>query len=170
MGLPSHSSGVSSIAVSPNRGGTIGPIETFGYPSLPTKTPGGDDPRISFVDIAGPCFAMAWALTMIGHLGFPQSSLAPRHARHIQAGGFSTTSIDLATSSSSPVTEAAITLESQVILLGTTYLDLFSALKLGAFPPDDSLSWARLRWTRSPSSPPGRSGPPSSPVPCRVIR
>jgi DNA repair protein SbcD/Mre11 len=55
---------------------------------------------------------------MIGHLGFPQSSFAPLHRRHIHAGGFSTTSIDLATSSSTPVTAAGITFESQVTLRG----------------------------------------------------
>ena len=62
--------------------------------------------------------AKDWAFTMMGHLGLPQRSFAPRQARHIQAGGVSTTSMDLATSSSSPVTEAAITLDSQVIRRG----------------------------------------------------
>ena len=107
------------IDVSPNIGGTMGPMETFGYPSLPTKTPGGDDPSIRFDETMGPCLAIACAFTMIGHLGFPQRSFAPLHWRHIQAGGFSTTSIDLATSSSSPVIVDGMTFESQVMRRGT---------------------------------------------------
>src|SRR5208283_773492 len=118
MGLPSHSSGVSSMVVSPYRAGTIGPIETFGYPSLPTKTPGGDDPAMTSEYAASPTLAIDWAFTMIGHRGLPQSSFAPRHERHIQAGGFSTTSMDLAVLSSKPMASADITLESHVILEG----------------------------------------------------
>jgi hypothetical protein len=37
--------------VSPYCAGTIGPIETLGYPSLPTKTPGGDEPSIVAVEM-----------------------------------------------------------------------------------------------------------------------
>jgi len=106
----------------------MGPIETLGYPSLPTKTPGGDDPSILGVEIEPVTFAIDCALTIIGHLGFPQSNLAPRQARHIQAGGASTTSIDLATSSSKPVTLEGRTFDSHVILLGSSVLlaNLFS--------------------------------------------
>jgi hypothetical protein len=71
--------------------------------------------------MAGLCFAMACTLTMMGHLGFPHSSLAPRQAKHIHAGGLSTTSIDFATSSSKPVIEGAITSASQVIFLDTIF-------------------------------------------------
>jgi hypothetical protein len=48
----------------------------------------------------------------------PQSSLAPRHCRHIQAGGASMTSMDLATFSSSPVTLAGSTVDSHATLFG----------------------------------------------------
>jgi hypothetical protein len=44
--------------------------------------------------------------------------LAPLQARHIHAGGLSTTSIDFAAASSRPVTEAGMTAESQVIHRG----------------------------------------------------
>src|ERR1035441_7543758 len=119
MGLPSHSSGVSRIVVSPYWAGTIGPIETFGYPSLPTKTPGGDDPEMTSEYAPSPTLAMDCAFTMIGQRGLPQSSFAPLQRRHIQAGGFSTTSIDLAALSSKPMASADITLESHVILEGS---------------------------------------------------
>jgi len=58
------------------------------------------------------------ALTIIGQRGFPQSSFAPRHRRHIQAGGVSVTSIERATSSN-PILSEEITLESHVILRGS---------------------------------------------------
>jgi hypothetical protein len=70
------------------------------------------------VAIEVPCLAIDCALTIIGHLGLPQSSFAPLHCRHIQAGGLSTTSIERATSSSRPVTLEGITLESHAIFLG----------------------------------------------------
>src|SRR5271157_3581217 len=105
-------------------------MDTFGYPSLPTKTPGGDEPSISLVDSEASILAIACAFTIIGHLGLPQRSFAPLHARHIHAGGFSTTSIDLATFSSRPVTVDGITLESHSIRRGKRVLRAVSPLKL----------------------------------------
>jgi len=64
-----------------------------------------------------------WALTTMGHRGLPQSSFAPRHCRNIQAGGASTTSIDFATSSSSPVTLAGSTVDSHATLFGRLVRD-----------------------------------------------
>lgn len=48
----------------------------------------------------------------------PQRSLAPLHARHIQAGGESVTSMVLARLSSSPMLSGVMTFESQVIRRG----------------------------------------------------
>ena len=68
---------------------------------------------------ASPTLAMDWAFTMIGQRGLPQSSFAPLQLRHIHAGGFSTTSMDLTALSSKPMASADITLESHVILEGS---------------------------------------------------
>jgi hypothetical protein len=55
---------------------------------------------------------------IIGQRGFPQSSFAPLHWRHMLAGGLSVTSTDLAASSSMSMACAGITFESQAILRG----------------------------------------------------
>src|SRR6266516_2532835 len=77
--LPIHHSGVSRISVSPEIDGTIGPTETFGYPNLPTKTPGGLDPAMDFKSNSGWCTAKKSALTCIAHFFSPDSLLTLRH-------------------------------------------------------------------------------------------
>lgn len=44
MLFPDQSSGLSRTEVSPRSGDRSGPASTFGYPRLPTKTPGGELP------------------------------------------------------------------------------------------------------------------------------
>jgi hypothetical protein len=61
---------------------------------------------------------MDWAFTIIGQRGFPQSSFAPLHCKHIQAGGVSVTSMERATSSK-PILSEEITFDSHVILRGS---------------------------------------------------
>jgi len=53
MLLSNQSSGVSIREVSPITGGIIGPIDTFGYPNLPIKTLGGDEPPKLSLSIKG---------------------------------------------------------------------------------------------------------------------
>src|SRR5438552_10696667 len=55
----------------------------------------------------------------MGQTGLPHRSFAPRHSRHIHAGGFSITSMDRAVSSWRPVVSTGMTFESQVILFGS---------------------------------------------------
>jgi hypothetical protein len=71
------------IEVSPTVGGTIGPTKTFGYPYLPTKTPGGDDPWRS--DLSKTSFILMNPPTLIrtGQDGLPHRNLVPLHRRHI---------------------------------------------------------------------------------------
>lgn len=51
--LPTQASGLPMTDVSPNSGGTSGPMSTFGYPYRPTNTDGGLDPARSFVSMRG---------------------------------------------------------------------------------------------------------------------
>lgn len=53
---PIHDSGRSIMPVSPNSGGSRGPISTLGYPYLPTKTDGGLEPDMLRVSIIGRTF------------------------------------------------------------------------------------------------------------------
>src|SRR5712692_7409087 len=74
----------------------MGPMKTFGYPKRPTKTPGGEEPSMmSELKSDFACFPNPSAFVKIGHFGFPQSSFAPRQARHISAVGLSITILDL---------------------------------------------------------------------------
>ena len=82
MVLPSHSSGVSRISVSPWTGGTKGPTKTLGYPKRPTKTPGGEAPSRSMRSMAGAVRIMKSHRTRMGQRSFPHRSLAPRHWMH----------------------------------------------------------------------------------------
>ena len=51
--FPTHISGRSMTAVSPNSGGSRGPMSTLGYPYLPTNTDGGLEPARSLASIMG---------------------------------------------------------------------------------------------------------------------
>jgi hypothetical protein len=82
---------------------------------------------------------------MIGHLGFPHSSFAPLHCKHIHAGGFSTTSIDRATWSSKPVTDDGITLESHSIFLDNHRRNRSSALKPRGELPNNIFDFIHLK-------------------------
>jgi len=73
--------------VFPIRGGTNGPIDTFGYPTLPTKTLGGEAPCTIFAARNGFSLFCEWYRTRTGHRDFPQSSFVPLQSAHNEVEG-----------------------------------------------------------------------------------
>jgi hypothetical protein len=79
---------VSNTSVWPLKGGTIGPIQTLGYPILPTKKAGGEEPCTTLEFRSPLTLASDRALKRTGHPPLLQKPL-PLHIRQreLEDGG-----------------------------------------------------------------------------------
>jgi hypothetical protein len=62
----------------------MGPIETLGYPNLPTNTLGGEAPSISRRSVLALVLVVEKNLASTGHLSFPHRSFEPLQKAHLE--------------------------------------------------------------------------------------